>query len=57
MFVLGVLSVAGCAVNRLLHESTIFRMDALKNHVDGDGTRIFVSKDPEKFLGSEAFSA
>ena len=56
MLVIEIFSVAGCAVNCLCHEGTIFRMSALKNHFESDGTRLVESKNSEEFLGAEAFS-
>src|SRR3984885_12737099 len=56
MLVIEILFVAGCAINCLFHEGTIFRMSALKNHFESDGTRLVESKNSEEFLGAEAFS-
>ena len=54
MLVVEIFSVAGCVVDCPFHESTIFRMSALKNHIESDGTRLVVSKNSEEFLGTEA---
>src|ERR1700684_3141714 len=57
MLVVEIFSVPRCAFNCLFHESTIFRMRALNNHVESDGTRLVVSKNSEEFFGAEAFSS
>ena len=56
MLVVEIVSDAGCAVNRLFHASTIFRMSAMKNHFESDRRRLVVSKNSEEFLGADAFA-
>ena len=56
MLVVEILSDAGCAVNCLFHASTIFRMNALKNHFGSDRTRLVVSKNSEVFPGTDALA-
>jgi hypothetical protein len=57
IFIIEVRPVDGCAVYRLLHESTIFRMNALKNHVEGDEPLFVVSKNSEALLRPEDSAA
>ncbi len=56
MLVVKVPSVARCPVNCLLHESTIFRMSALKNLFESDRTRLVISKNSEEFLGTDVLA-
>ena len=55
MLVVEILSAAGCTFDRLLDASPILRMSAIKDVFKGDRTRLVISKDPEEFLGADAF--
>ena len=50
IFIIEILALAGCALDRASHESAILRMNALQDHVEGDGGRFLVSKYSEAFL-------
>jgi hypothetical protein len=50
IFIIEILPLPRCAVDRPLHESPVFRMHTLKDHVDSDGARLVISKNSEAFL-------
>ena len=57
IFVIEILPIAGCAVHRSLHESTVFWMNTLKDRVDSGGARLVIAKNSEAFLRPGDFAA